>query len=43
MEKFLASGLLFWGAADMIRSKGKEGLLRSTLGLSWVIKILKEK
>ena len=43
MEKFLASGLLFWGVADMVKSKGEEGLLRSTLGLSWIIKILKEK
>lgn len=43
MEKFFASGLLFWGIADMIKSRGEEGLFRSATGLAWLIEILKEK
>lgn len=40
MEKILASGLLFWGLSDMIGTKGEQGLVRSTLGLGWIIDIL---
>ena len=43
MEKFLASSLLFWGIANMIKSRGEEGLFRSSTGLAWLIGILKEK
>lgn len=42
MEKILASGLLFWGLSDMIRTKGEQGFIRSTLGLGWIIDILTE-
>ena len=43
MEKFLASGLLFWGVSEMIRTKGREGFLRSTIGLSCVLGIVTKK
>jgi hypothetical protein len=43
MKKFFASGLLFWGVSEMIRTKGREGFLRSTIGLACVLGIIKEK